>query len=225
LKILPWRDQLIMLVLDERSAPSTDVNPDIVEEMLAKSGRLWTLRQGDAVPRLLQPAGMPDSISSFVIESDQLWVGGDGFGYLDLKDRSFHPLTIKDPGHAPDDHLLGFARGKLHLVRNYRVSLFDPVSSTAKELVRPEAGIYVDDRAAFAFNDRWFCYAAGSAQFFKFEGGWRTNVQDIALIDCIDSEPNGFWMGGTAPLCLLSLSRASLDPRSPLPLPIRSAPP
>ena len=51
-------DRLLILTMDERSAPSSDNNPDISAELLDKHNRLWVLKPGVEKNPTLYEAGL-----------------------------------------------------------------------------------------------------------------------------------------------------------------------
>ena len=202
LKIVPWQDQLVMLVVDERSAPTSDPNPDIMEELLTKAGRLWAVPSGQANPRLLEARGMPESVCAFLIEKDQLWVAGKVFGHLDLKDRSFHTCQRGGGPDAPEDHVLAASGGRLYTAQQFGLSSYDPVSSGWKQLPRPggRALMGYGAQVSLAANERWLCYGAGETVCYDLANGSWTNVPSVSMIRCLGAEKAGFWMGGRSGL-------------------------
>jgi hypothetical protein len=201
LKILSWRDQLVTLVLDERSAPSSDPNPDIIAELLTKAGRLWVLSPGKTNPVLLQAEGLPETIHSFLIENDRLWIAEKVVGYVDLTKRNFYIRKGGDAVAVPEDHALAAGAGRLYALRHSGISSFEPVSSDWTELTRP--GRWLEGQgiqSSLAANERWLCCASSGAHCFNFARGFWTNIPDVSMIRCASADPSGFWLGGRSGL-------------------------
>jgi hypothetical protein len=203
LKIVPWRDQLILLVLDERSSPTSDPNPDILDELLTKAGRLWTVLPGQSNPRLLQGEGMPKTIFSFLTEKDRIWVAGNALGYLDLKEQLFHLCQRGETHDAPEETVITSSGGKIYMVQSYGLLSFDPDSSQWNQIPgpagRPLAGTGGVQSSLIA-NDKWLCFATGGVNCFNFVKRSWTNVPGVSMIRSITAEKTGFWMGGRSGL-------------------------
>jgi Ca2+-binding EF-hand superfamily protein len=213
-KIVPWREQLVVLVVDERSRHSDELNADVSEELLTRAGRLWLVKEGSP-PKLLAASGMPETIHAFLIENDHLWVAGQDFGYLDLNQQEFHICQKAEGSAAPDDQAIALSNGVLYTLQHLGVASLDPITMKWRELPRdhgrspygPSAGI----QSILAANQRWLFYCANFPSFYNFSRQEWTNALNLNGTTCACAEQSGFWLGGENGLQFYDPDRASLE--------------
>jgi Ca2+-binding EF-hand superfamily protein len=216
LKIVPWRDELLMQVVDERSAPTSEPNPDIIEELLTKAGRLWKTQPGRTNATLLAARGMPESIYSFLVEKDRLWVSGKDFGYLDLNGSSFHRCQAGQGPEAPSDHALAASDGNLYTMRQSQIASFNPVSSKWTDLGRPaRRRLEGEAPASLAASEGWLFWGSSGAECCNLRSGLWTNVPGVSTVHCLSEEKSGFWIGADSGLHFFEPTTGSLQSWQP----------
>jgi Ca2+-binding EF-hand superfamily protein len=212
LKIVPWQGQLIILAVDERSATTSDLNAEISEELLTRAGHLWLVNE-DAPPKLLAAKGMPETVHAFLVESDRLWVAGQNFGYLDLKDQTFHVCQKGEGPEALTDQVVALSGGTIYTLEHFGLTAFDPVLSKWRNLPTPNGRpIYSSGtQALLESNDRWLCYSAGSQSFYNISAAAWTNLTSVYSTRCLCAQGSGFWIGGGMGLHFYDPERGSLE--------------
>ena len=132
--------KLLILALDERSAPSSDANPDLSAELLSRRRRLWSLDLDGQSPALFEPGLLPGNIGCFLLDNHRLWVAGDLFGCLDLKTRGFRQFGLRKGLTPQPIHSLAFAGGHLFAAGDaFELLQLAPGSTQWQELKLPPA--------------------------------------------------------------------------------------
>jgi len=214
LKTVPWREQLVVLVVDERSAPSDELNAEVSEELLTSAGRLWLVKEGSP-PKLLTASGMPETVHAFLIENDRLWVAAQDFGYLDLKQQQFKICQKAQGSDTPDEQAIALSNGILYTLQYLRVTSFDPGTAKWRELPRENGrspyGTSAGIQSILSANQGWLCYSANFPSFYNISRQEWTNVLSVNGTTCLCAEKSGFWLGGWNGLHFYDPDRASLE--------------
>jgi Ca2+-binding EF-hand superfamily protein len=192
-------DQLLILAMDERSAPSSDNNSDVSAELLDKHHRLWVLKPDDENPTLYEAGQFPQSISDFLIKDKKLWVAGKITGYLDLAKKTFRKFGLADGFDQQASEALGFAGGQVFAAGdNFNVSRFDAAQDHWSHLVLPPANLSGGTGSPFllAGSKQWVVYVAGSVLIYDFTHNTWTNLANMDSVQHILADDSGFWFGG-----------------------------
>src|SRR5262249_17425342 len=86
-KAVPWADGLLVLAVDERSAPSREERPDIRAELLTKSGRIWNISDDTLNATLFEPDLLPANVRSPLLVEENLWLAGETTCCFDPRTR------------------------------------------------------------------------------------------------------------------------------------------
>ncbi len=192
-------DQLLIVAMDERSAPSSDNNPEVAAEMLDKHQRLWTLKPGAENPILYEAGQFPQSISDFLIKDNQLWVAGKVTGCLDLTKNTFRKFGLADGFDLQTSDAIGFAGGHFFAAGdNFKVAMFDAAQERWNNLTLPPASLSSGTGSPFllAGNTQRLAYVAGSVLIRDFTRNTWTNLAKLTSVQHVLADDSGFWFGG-----------------------------
>lgn len=192
-------DQLLILAMDERSAPSSDNNPDVSAELLDKHNRLWMFKPGEESPTLYEADLFPQSVNAFLLKDDQLWVAGKTTGFLNLKTHRFRKFGLTDGFDLQTSDALGFAGGHVFAAGDhFKVSMFDAAQDRWSHLSLPPANLSggTDSPFLLAGSKQWLGYVAGSVLVRDFTRSSWTNPANLNSIQHILADDSGFWFGG-----------------------------
>lgn len=192
-------DQLLILAMDERSAPSSDRAPDVSADLLAKRKRLWVLKPGAEQPTLFEPDRFSQSINGFLIQAHQLWVAGKNIGCLDLDKGAFRKFGLTDGLDQSESDALTRAGDRLFSADgDFKVSVFDAAQDRWSKLFLPPARLSsgTGSPTLLAGNQRWLGYVAGSVLIHDFAQNSWTNLAGLDAVQHILADESGFWLGG-----------------------------
>lgn len=218
LQLALCRDKLLILALDERSAPSSDPNPDLSAELRSRRGRLWSLPLDGESPALFEPGLLPGSLNSFLLENERLWVAGATVGCLELKTCSFRQFGLHEGLTSQGISSLAFAGGHLFATGDaFRTYQLEPGSSRWRELKLPPARLSsgTGNPCLIAGHNRWLGYLAGSVLLYDVPAATWTNLQELKLIHCLAADASGFWFGGYEGLRRYDLDRHAFESWQP----------
>lgn len=199
LQVAPGPGKLLILAMDERSAPTSDATPDLAAEILNQRGRLWSLDLNGQSPVLFEPALLPGDIHSFLLENDRLWVAGETLGCLDLKTRGFRQFGLREGLTSRAIHSLAFADDRLFATGDaFRLYQLEPGASQWQELMLPQASLSMGTGSPclVAGNRRWLGYVAGSALLYDLTSATWTNLAELRHVHCVAAGESCFWFGG-----------------------------
>jgi len=190
------QDKLLILAMDERSAQSSDANPDVSAETLAKRGRLWILETGATSPVLFEPQLFPETVHSFLLRDDRLWVAGNATGYLDLKTQNFRKFDLANGFALQQANSVGFAGDDIFVAGDFiKVCRFHSATDRWTELPNPTDSYGSDPPGLLVGNNQWLNFAAeGDFVYDTTLGAW-TNPLVNASVQCAVSDDSGFWLG------------------------------
>jgi Ca2+-binding EF-hand superfamily protein len=190
------QDKLLILAMDERSAQSSDANPDVSAETLAKRGRLWILEPGAASPILYEPQLFPETVHSFLLRDNRLWIAGKATGYLDLKTQTFRKFDLASGFALQEANAVGFVGDDIFVAGDFiNVCKFQPAIDRWTELPNPTGSYGSDSPCLLTGNSQWLNYAAaGDFVYDTALGAW-TNPPFKASVQCAVSDASGFWLG------------------------------
>ena len=204
--------------MDERSAPTSDANPDMAAEILNQRGRLWSLDLDGQNPVLFEPTLLPGDIHSFLLENDRLWVAGETLGCLDLKTRGFRQFGLREGLTSRDIHSLAFADDRLFATGDaFRLYQLEPGASQWQELKLPQASLSTGtgNPCLVAGNRRWLGYVAGSALLYDHASATWTNLAKLRQAHCVAADESSFWFGGYQGLHRYDLETRALESWQP----------
>jgi hypothetical protein len=212
LQMALWQGKLLILALDERSAPSSDARPDMASEVISQRARLWILDPAAQQPALFEPGLLPNNIQSFLLDQEKLWVAGASVGCLDLRNRSFHQFGLRDGVASGRFESLTSAGGRLFVTGDvFKLFSLESGASQWQQVDLPTAKFYAATSypSRVSGNARWLAYVSGAAFLYDVSAATWTNLPDMALLDCVAADASGFWFGGFE-----GLHRYDLDSRS-----------
>jgi len=192
-------DKLLILAMDKRSAFSSDSNPDVSAERLEKHRRLWVLRPDEENPTLYEADLFPQSINTFLLNGNQLWVAGKNTGYLDLKTHQFREFGLPDGFDMQTSDALGFAGGHVFAANDrFKVSMWDAAQDRWSRLALPPANLSGGTDSPFLLvgGKQWLACVAGAILIHDFNHDTWTNLAGANGIGKILADDSGFWFGG-----------------------------
>ena len=191
-------DKVLILAMDERSAPSSEPNPSVSAERLEKRGRLWILAPDADNPVLFKPDLFPETVRSFFLENHNLWVAGTVTGCLDLKTQKFQKFDSSEGFSLQEPGALETAGGRIFAAGDFfKVCEFNPLNGRWNELPKPSGNLFMNGGSPrfLIGNQRWLVYSAGSVLAYDVKIGTWTNLSNMAPIQCAVAENSGFWIG------------------------------
>jgi hypothetical protein len=191
--------KLLLLALDERSAPSSDTTADLSAELLQQRGRLWSLELEGSSPVLFEPTLLPGTIHRFVLDQERLWLAGDSVGCLDLKTRTFRSFDSRAGLEAQSFPALAMAGGQLFAVgEGFKLFKLDQEAARWQRLKLPPAALASGsgNPEQLAGNPQCLAYVAGSALFYDLAAATWTTAAELEKAHCLVADESGFWFGG-----------------------------
>jgi len=187
--------------VDERSAPSSDSNPDVSAEMLDEHGRLWVLKPGEGSPTLYEPDLFPRSVNAFLLKDERLWVAGKTTGYLNLKTHHFREFGLADGFDLATSDAFGFAGDQIYAAGdNFKISGFDAAQDRWSNLPLGPPRVMLSSGTGSPFllagGRQWLGYVAGSVLIHDFSRNTWTNLANVNSVQHILADDSGFWFGG-----------------------------
>jgi len=139
-----------------------------------------------------------ETIHSFLLNGEALWVAGEITGLLDLRTRQFRRFSLADGLGLQKAEALGCAGGRIFTAGDgFRVYSCDPANKAWKNLSLPPASYSSGTLSPLllAGSKQFICYVAGAVLIHDVGSGAWTNVSDIGFIKCIATDETGFWFG------------------------------
>ena len=214
LQVALCRGKLLILAMDERSAPSSDASPDMSAELLNQRGRLWSLDLDGQIPALFEAGLLPGTIHTFLLEDERLWVAGESIGCLDLKARNFRQFGLREGMASQAIYSLTLAGGRLYAAGDrFDVYSLDPGAAQWQKLGLPRAKLSsgTGNPALITGNSRWLEYVAGSALLYDVPSATWTNLEEMKYVHCVAADDSSFWFGSLEGLHRYELGRRSFE--------------
>jgi len=206
-------DQLLILAMDERSAPSSDSNPDVSAEMLDKHDRLWVLKPGKENPTLYEADLFRRSVSAFLLNDSRLWVAGETTGCLDLTNLQFQKFGLAEGFDQTTSYALGFGGGHIFAAGdNFKISMFNAALKRWSNLSLPQANFFSGTGypLLLAGNKQQLGFVAGSVLIHDSTYNTWTNLANLNSPQHILADDSGFWFGGRDGLHFYDLTSKSI---------------
>jgi Ca2+-binding EF-hand superfamily protein len=213
LQIGSLNDKLLILAVDERSAPSSEITAEVSAELLDQRGRLWVLEPGASSPVLFRVDLFPQSVSSFLVADDRLWFAGKTTGYLDLKTEKIRKFGLADGFTLQTSSALASVGGKVFATASFfKVCSMDPASEKWIDVAWPRGRVSgsSDFPVRMAGYNDWIGFATGSAVVCDAAQNSWTNLPGLGGFMNVTTDENGFWFGAHAGLISYEPDKKSL---------------
>lgn len=195
-----WQDKMLILTMDERSAPSSEINAEISSELRSERNRIWMLDGGATQPVLYKPELLPGRMHAFLQQDDRLWIAGNPAGYLDLSTSLFHQYGLGEGLPLQETVGIGSAAGTVITCSDsFKAFQLDSASDHWSELPR-QTGKYSwsgGNPFILTSNSRWLNFAQKDTAVFVYDlvaKEWQ-NLSERCSIQCSAATGNGFWFG------------------------------
>jgi hypothetical protein len=201
---------LLVLAMDERTRASSDAAAEIHSERLDERNHLWVLGNSNTSPVLYEPQTFGDSINSFLLKDQELWIAGRTTGFLNLGTGTFRSFGLAEGFDLQTCQALAFAGGRYFAAGDgFRFLALHPPSNQWTNLPLPPARLAAGTGSPtlLAANKGWLCYVAGTALVLDLKHGTWTTAANSGGVRCIAADESGFWFGSYDGL--MSMSRAA----------------